>query len=179
MFCILKVYRLSCNNSCAESSSPFEQDKNWFLKKRLTANLSSVDWCKVFERPKIKFEEKLARLSSKTSNIHSTKRWSFPLGTFLVNVSKSTVLCGYVHIYQINCKWKSSFLCCEYYQFYYWVLHWFGQVNRPKTTVKKNYFWKIVLLIYSHFSKKSLQFANFLPSTVLASFSSQGEYVLI
>ena len=27
----------------------------------------------------------------------------FRLGTFLVNVSKITVLCGYVHIYQINC----------------------------------------------------------------------------
>ena len=27
----------------------------------------------------------------------------FRLGTFLVNVSKSTVLCGYVQIYQINC----------------------------------------------------------------------------
>ena len=37
--------------------------------------------------------------------------------------------------------------------------HWFVQVNRLKTTVKKKiiYFWKIMLLLYSQFSKRSLQ----------------------
>ena len=42
MFYVLKVYWLSCNNSCAESSSPFEHAKNWFLKRRLDTNLCQV-----------------------------------------------------------------------------------------------------------------------------------------
>ena len=42
MFYVLKVYWLSCNNSCAESSSPFEHAKNWLLKKRLDTNLCQV-----------------------------------------------------------------------------------------------------------------------------------------
>ena len=42
MFFVLKVYWLSCNNSCAESSSPFGQAKNWFLKRRLDISLCQV-----------------------------------------------------------------------------------------------------------------------------------------
>ena len=61
--------------------------------------MSSVDWCKLYERLTIRFEEKLStRLSSKTNNIHDAKNEVFRLGF----ISKSTVLCGYVHIYQIN-----------------------------------------------------------------------------
>ena len=42
MFIVLKAYSLSCNNSCAGSSRPFWHVKNWFLKKRLDANLCQV-----------------------------------------------------------------------------------------------------------------------------------------
>ena len=42
MFYVLKVYWLPCNNSCAESSSPYEHAKNWFLKRRLDTNLCQV-----------------------------------------------------------------------------------------------------------------------------------------
>ena len=42
IFYVLKVYWLSCNNSCAESSSTFEHAKNWFLKSRLDTNLYQV-----------------------------------------------------------------------------------------------------------------------------------------
>ena len=35
--------------------------------------MSSVDWCKVYERLAIRFDEKLARLGSRISNIHDTK----------------------------------------------------------------------------------------------------------
>ena len=36
------IYWLSCSNSCAQSSSPFEHGESWFLKKRLYTNLSTV-----------------------------------------------------------------------------------------------------------------------------------------
>ena len=52
----------------------------------------------VYERLVIRFEEKLARLSSKTNNIRKHKKWSFPSTIYLVNVGKSAVLCAYVHI---------------------------------------------------------------------------------
>ena len=42
MFDVLKVHWLSCNNSCTESSSPFEHAKNWLLKRRLGTNLCQV-----------------------------------------------------------------------------------------------------------------------------------------
>ena len=42
VFYILKVYWLSCNDSCAESSSSFKHSKNSFLKRRLTINLRQV-----------------------------------------------------------------------------------------------------------------------------------------
>ena len=35
--------------------------------------VSSVDWYKVYERLAIRFKEQLARLRSKTNNIHDTK----------------------------------------------------------------------------------------------------------
>ena len=35
--------------------------------------MSSVDWCKVYERLAIRFEEKLEELTSKTNNIQDTK----------------------------------------------------------------------------------------------------------
>ena len=36
-----------------------------------------VDWCKVCKRTTIRIEEKLARISSKTNNIHNTKKMKF------------------------------------------------------------------------------------------------------
>ena len=39
--------------------------------------MSSVDWGKVYERLAIRFEEKLATLSSKINNIHDTKNEVF------------------------------------------------------------------------------------------------------
>ena len=42
MYYVLKVYWLSCSNYCAESSSPFEHTKNWFLKSRVDTNLCQV-----------------------------------------------------------------------------------------------------------------------------------------
>ena len=42
MFYVLKVYQLSCNNSCVENSNPFEHAKNWLLKRRLDTNLCQV-----------------------------------------------------------------------------------------------------------------------------------------
>ena len=112
--------------------------------------MSSVDWCKLYERLGIRFEEKLARLSSKTNNIHDTKKWSFPLRIYLMNLSKSAVLCEYVHIYYINSEWKSSFF-----------VHWFVQVNRQKTTVKKEITYFFKNYVASLFLKKSLQSAIF------------------
>ena len=41
-FYVLKEYWLSGNNFYAESSSPFEHAKNWFLKRRLDTNLCQV-----------------------------------------------------------------------------------------------------------------------------------------
>ena len=54
---------------------------------------SSVDWCKVHERLAIRFQETVLRNSNKTNNIHD-KKWSFQLRLYLVNMSKSTVLCS-------------------------------------------------------------------------------------
>ena len=65
--------------------------------------MSIVDWCKVYERPAIRFKEKPEGLSSKINNIQNTQKWSFPLRICLINVSKSAVLCGYVHMW-----WKHS-----------------------------------------------------------------------
>ena len=45
MFFVLIVYGFSCNNSCAESCSPFKHTINWFLKKRLDTNL-----CQIFNK---------------------------------------------------------------------------------------------------------------------------------
>ena len=42
MFYVLNVYWLSCNNSCAETSRPFEHAENWFLKRRLDTNMCQV-----------------------------------------------------------------------------------------------------------------------------------------
>ena len=39
--------------------------------------MSSVDWCKAYERLAIRFAEKLARLSSKINNIHDTRNEVF------------------------------------------------------------------------------------------------------
>ena len=47
--------------------------KKWFLK----VSVSTVGWFKVYERLTIRFAEKLARLSSKSSNIHDTKNEVF------------------------------------------------------------------------------------------------------
>ena len=43
-FYVLKVYWLTCNNSCAQGSSPFkfEHAKKRFLKERLITNLCQV-----------------------------------------------------------------------------------------------------------------------------------------
>ena len=53
------------------------------------------------------------------------KKWSFPLRISSVNVTKSTVSCGYIHIYWRNPSWKASFLCSAgipagwfYFKFY-------------------------------------------------------------
>ena len=77
MFYVLKVYWLLCNNSCAESSSPFEHAKNWFLKGDWILPCVKCDWCKVYDRLAIRLKEKLARLNSKTNNIHDTKNEVF------------------------------------------------------------------------------------------------------
>ena len=92
--------------------------------------MSIVNWCKVYERLAIRFEEKLAGLSSKSNNIHDIKKWSFLLRIYLVNLSKFAVLYRCVHIY----------MCSHVFIFVYW----FVQVNRQKTTLKKKitYFWK-------------------------------------
>ena len=47
-----------------------------------------------------RFEQKLAKLSSKTNNIRDTirEKKSFPLRIYLINVSKAALLCGYVHM---------------------------------------------------------------------------------
>ena len=37
------------------------------------------------------------------------KKWSFPLRIFSVNMTKSTVSCGFGHIYWRNSWWKTSF----------------------------------------------------------------------
>ena len=65
-------------------------------------SVSSIDWCKVYGRLAITFEGKFSELSSVTNNIYDTKKWCFPLRIYLINVSKSAVLCKcecFVHIY--------------------------------------------------------------------------------
>ena len=44
---------------------------------------------------------------------HWTKKWSFPLRIYSVNVAKSAGSCWFGHIYWINLYWKPSFLCSE------------------------------------------------------------------
>ena len=80
MFYFLRLYLLSCNNSCAESGSPFEHAKNWFLKRRLDTNLCQVFTDVKYTRDTIRFKEKLNRLSSNTNNIHDTKNEVFRKG---------------------------------------------------------------------------------------------------
>ena len=46
-----------------------------------------------------------------TDSLH--KRWSFPLRVFSVNVTKSTVFCGFGHIYWRNLDEKNHFLCSD------------------------------------------------------------------
>ena len=50
----------------------------------------------------IRFKETFPRLSSKTNKIHDTKTERSRLKICLIIVSKSSVLCEYVHIYLIN-----------------------------------------------------------------------------
>ena len=40
------------------------------------------------------------------------EKWNFPLRISSANVTKSTVSCGFSHIYWRNPKWKTSFLYC-------------------------------------------------------------------
>ena len=51
----------------------------------------------------------------------------------------------------------------------HFFVHWFMQVNKQKTTVKKKiaYFSKIMLLLYSQFLKRFLQFAIFFTTRCL------------
>ena len=105
MFYALKLYWLSCYNSCAESSSPFEHAKNLFLKRWLDTKLSQVlidvkytrYWQLGLNKENSLNKENFARFNNKTNNIH--RKWSFPWRIYLINVNKSAVLCGYVHIY--------------------------------------------------------------------------------
>ena len=90
---------LSCNNSCAESSSHFEHAKNWFLNKRLDTNLYQVLIVVKYTRDlqlgsKKNFQDLVVK-----PIIFMTQKWSFPLRIYLINASKSAVLRGYVHIY--------------------------------------------------------------------------------
>ena len=43
--------------------------------------------------------------------LYCTKKWSFPLMTSSVNVTKSTVSCRFGHIYSRSPQWKIIFLC--------------------------------------------------------------------
>ena len=99
MFYVLKVYWLSCNNSYAESSSPFEHAKNWFLKRRLDTNLCQmlID-VKYTKNWQLGLKKNLQDFVVKPI-IFTTKKWSFPLRIYLINASKSVVLCEYVHTY--------------------------------------------------------------------------------
>ena len=49
-------------------------------QKNKNKSVSGVDWCKVHVRLAISFEKKLARLSSKTNNIHDKKHEVFRYG---------------------------------------------------------------------------------------------------
>ena len=44
---------------------------------------------------------------------HWTKKGSFPLRIYSLNVAKSAESCGFGHIYWINLYWKTSFLWSE------------------------------------------------------------------
>ena len=83
--------------------------------------------------------------------IFTTQTRSFLLRFYLITVSKSEILCSHL----LN-------------KFFNGEVHWFVQVNRKKTIVKKKitHFLKNYVA-YSDFSKKSLQFPNFLQLSVL------------
>ena len=96
MFYVLKVYWLSCNNSCAESFSPFEYAKNLFLKRRLGTNL-----CQVLTDKKYTRDWQLGLKKNLEDSVEKPIIFTpqgFPVKD-LFNVSKSAVLCGYVYIY--------------------------------------------------------------------------------
>ena len=68
---------------------------------------------KIFFKQKIKSAVKLRR-QRRVNNIWILplhKKWSFPLTISSVNVTKSTVSCGFGHIYWRNPQWKTLFLC--------------------------------------------------------------------
>ena len=87
-----------CNKSCAESSSPFKHDKNWFLKRRLDTNM-----CQVLIDVKYTRDWQLGLKKTLQDWVvipitFTIQKWSF-LSRIYLSMNKSTVFCRYVHIY--------------------------------------------------------------------------------
>ena len=75
-------------------------------------------------------------------------------------MSKSALLCRYVHFHLINSQRKSFlFIFVHWFGHWllYWFVHWFGQVNRQKATLKKNnLFFEKLCCYFIHIFPKSL-----------------------
>ena len=102
MFYVLKVYWLLCNDSCAESSSPFEHAKNRFLKRILDTNLCQVLIDVKYARYWQLVLKKSLQDSVVKPIVFTAQNMKFLWKIYLINVSKSAVLCGHVYIYEIN-----------------------------------------------------------------------------
>ena len=83
-YSVLKVYWLSCNNSCAEISSPLEYAKNWFLKRRLDTNLCQVLIDVKYMRDWQLCLKKMLQDSLVNPVISTTQKISFPLRIYLI-----------------------------------------------------------------------------------------------
>ena len=85
---------------------------------------------------KIAFYVKHQPLLQRIMVYTTSKKWNFPLRVSSVNVTKSTVFCGFGHIYWGNPYWKASFFMPCTWKFTSMLNIWFkSQVSiRPSPT---------------------------------------------
>ena len=143
MFYVLKVHWLSCNNSCTESSRPFELAKNWFLKRRLDNNMCQVlidvkytkDW-------QLGLNKNLQDWLVKPI-IFTTQKVKF----FVKDLFNK---CEQILNLMRTCSHLLKKLLTERFIF----VHWFMQVNRQNTVKKKITFYKNnIAFLFTFFSK--------------------------
>ena len=72
-----------------------------------TSSLKNTSARLVFWIDSLSYSRNLKRKKLFLVSLH--KKWSFPLRLFSVNMNKSTISCGFGHIYWRNPSWKTSF----------------------------------------------------------------------